>query len=108
MARVLAIGDIHGCARALEALVNELAPRSDDLLITLGDYIDRGPDSKRVVEFLISLAKGNRVVSLRGNHEMLWRVASLSDQARLDWLSVGGGDTLASYGLPIHSGGTSP
>lgn len=51
--RILAIGDIHGCPVAFAALLEAVNPGPDDLVIMLGDYIDRGPDSKEVVDRLI-------------------------------------------------------
>ena len=50
--RTLAIGDIHGCSRALDALLAAADPRPGDTLVTLGDYVDRGPDSAKVMEAL--------------------------------------------------------
>jgi serine/threonine protein phosphatase 1 len=47
--RILAIGDIHGCSVALDALLEVVNPGTDDLVIMLGDYIDRGPDSNKLV-----------------------------------------------------------
>lgn len=69
--RILVIGDIHGCATALKTLLNEVQPTPDDLVITLGDYVDRGPASYEVLEILIHLYKQGVLVPLRGNHEML-------------------------------------
>ena len=67
----MVIGDIHGCATALKTLLNEVQPRQDDLIITLGDYVDRGPASYEVLEILIRLYKQGSLVPLRGNHEIL-------------------------------------
>ncbi|MCG9910742.1 MAG: serine/threonine protein phosphatase [Flavobacteriales bacterium] len=71
MGRLIAIGDIHGCLKTLRVLIEEkLKPAEEDTLIFLGDYIDRGPDSKGVIDYLIQLEKQNfRCVFLRGNHE---------------------------------------
>ena len=44
--RTIAIGDIHGCSKALHALLAEIEPARDDVIVTLGDYVDRGPDSQ--------------------------------------------------------------
>src|SRR4051812_24066515 len=55
--RAIAIGDIHGCSRALAALVDAIAPAPEDLLVVLGDYIDRGPDSRGVIDRLIDLGR---------------------------------------------------
>lgn len=97
-ARTIAIGDVHGCSAALEALIKAIDPAPDDRIITLGDYVDRGPDSRGVLDFLIELAERCRLVPLLGNH----------DQAMLDvrsrrikgnfWIGIGGMATLASYG----------
>ena len=53
--RIIAIGDIHGCAAALEGLLEMIEPTSQDLIVTLGDYVDRGPQSKQVIDRLIRL-----------------------------------------------------
>ena len=72
MPRYFAVGDIHGHYIKLKKLLNCLdwKPNSDDLLIFLGDYIDRGPDSYQVVSRLVTLAKkASNVIPLLGNHE---------------------------------------
>jgi len=96
--RTIAIGDIHGCSAALDALLEAIRPRHDDCIITLGDYINRGPDSRGVIERLIDLAHRCRLVPLLGNHEeMLFE--ALADSYPLHYfLGVGGDDTLDSYG----------
>jgi serine/threonine protein phosphatase 1 len=71
--RTLAIGDIHGCSKALDALLAAIAPSRDDLVIALGDFVDWGPDSCGVLNRLIELSKHTRLVSLRGNHEEMIR-----------------------------------
>ncbi|PTM09363.1 MAG: serine/threonine protein phosphatase, partial [Bacteroidetes bacterium] len=63
------IGDIHGCSRSLRSLWEKLEPYKDRLHIFVGDYIDRGEDSKGVVEFLLSVRDQRTCVFLRGNHE---------------------------------------
>ena len=55
MPRTICIGDIHGHSAALEGLLGLIEPAEDDVIITLGDYIDRGPDSRGVIEELIRL-----------------------------------------------------
>ncbi|MCH1441205.1 MAG: metallophosphoesterase, partial [Rubripirellula sp.] len=67
--RLIAIGDIHGCKIALEHLLESIHPTSDDTIVTLGDYIDRGPDSRGVIDRLIKLGGETRHVGLMGNHE---------------------------------------
>jgi hypothetical protein len=64
--RLIAIGDIHGCHREFEDLLDKLAPGADDRVVLLGDLVNRGPDSARVVE----LARAHATVSLLGNHEL--------------------------------------
>jgi serine/threonine protein phosphatase 1 len=56
MPRTIAIGDIHGCSTALAKLIELIDPHSDDVLIPLGDFVDRGIDSKGVIEQLIALS----------------------------------------------------
>lgn len=105
--RTIAIGDIHGCFDALDALIDALALNSSDTIVTLGDYVDRGPDSSKVLDLLIALADRCRLVSLLGNHEEAL-LDALRDKDRLRrWLTLGGTDTLRSYGWvaggPRHS-----
>ncbi len=65
------IPDIHGCLKTLSTLIeNQIAPNKNDHLIFLGDYIDRGPDSKGVIDYIMGLQKNNyNVTALLGNHE---------------------------------------
>ena len=96
--RTLAIGDIHGCLTALTTLLDFVAPTPEDRLITLGDYVDRGPDSRGVLDLLIDLHAKGRVVALRGNHEEMMVASRASEAMRRMWLTCGGRETLASYG----------
>ncbi len=64
--RLIVIGDIHGCAAELAELLAELAPKHDDRVVLLGDLVNRGPDSRGVIE----LARAHRAVALLGNHEL--------------------------------------
>lgn len=104
--RVLAIGDIHGCSRALDHLLAAIGPRTSDVIITLGDYVDRGPDSSGVISRLIELRKKFKVVSLRGNHEQLMLNSRLGNDRLVEWLYTGGNATLASYAR--NEGGAMP
>lgn len=108
--RVYAIGDVHGCDDRLAALHvavgADLAQRpvQHPLLVHLGDYIDRGPESAAVLDRLarpLAPAPGLRAINLMGNHEdMLMRaLQSGSQQDAAHWLHNGGGETLASWGL---------
>ncbi len=97
--RTIAIGDIHGCLAALDALIEAIAPRPEDTLVPLGDFIDRGPDSRGVIERLIGLSDRTHLIPILGNHEeMLLRV--LAGDAPLEWWrQYGGTETLDSYGF---------
>lgn len=96
--RTLAIGDIHGASTALDALLAAVRPTPDDRLVFLGDYVDRGPDTKGVLDRLIQLRTTHTVVCLRGNHEVMMTQARTAKAERKMWLSVGGTQALASYG----------
>ena len=91
-----AIGDIHGCAQTLEALVEEIDPTENDHLVFIGDYIDRGPDSKGVINVLLQLRNRFLRTFLRGNHEAM--MLNYLDHNELELWHINGGDsTLASY-----------
>src|SRR4051794_24309460 len=96
--RTLAIGDIHGCLRAFDLLLAEVEPQRGDLVITLGDHVDRGPDSNGVLDRLVELRSRCRLLSLTGNHELMM-LAAREDREHFDeWLRCGGQPTLQSYG----------
>ncbi|MDX1925617.1 MAG: metallophosphoesterase family protein [Pirellulaceae bacterium] len=95
--RTIAIGDIHGCSRALDGLIEEIKPTASDRLIFLGDYVDRGPDSRGVIDRLLSLRKHCETICLLGNHEILFR-SVLGGLPAEPWLGTGGQQTLLSYG----------
>ncbi len=99
--RIFAIGDIHGCPVELNVLLDYLAPTSSDTVCFLGDYVDRGPDARGVIETLIDFAKGpSRNIFLRGNHEdMLLDFAGREGHFGDVYLENGGAVTLRSYGL---------
>lgn len=96
--RIIAIGDIHGCSTALEGVLKAISPREGDLFVPLGDYVDRGPNSKRVIDLLIELSKTHQVEPLFGNHEQMM-MAVIEGNPPNDWLRYGGVDTLDSYGF---------
>lgn len=98
MSRIIAIGDIHGCDIALATLIEAIKPRKRDMLIPLGDFIDRGPQSAQVVERLIELMPKCKMVPLIGNHEIMMFSAMNSQREHQFWLSHGGAATIASYG----------
>src|SRR4051794_24858439 len=95
--RTLAIGDIHGCLTALDTLLLAVRPQPDDLIVTLGDYVDRGPDSRRVVDRLLHLPPLCQLVALRGNHDQMMLDARAGAEPLRDWLGCGGRETLRSY-----------
>src|SRR4051812_16573164 len=96
---LFAIGDVHGCAEELRALIQKLPLRRDSLVVFLGDYIDRGPDSRGVVDTILELQQYCRVVCLLGNHELMLReFLDGSDPRRVArFIYNGGSATLASY-----------
>jgi serine/threonine protein phosphatase 1 len=99
--RTLAIGDIHGCLTALDALLEIVELRPDDQIITLGDYVDRGPDSRGVIERVLELRTTHSLVALRGNHDLMMIEAHAGRGGA--WLACGGKETLASYGVRIRN-----
>jgi hypothetical protein len=100
----LAVGDIHGCFKALTSLAAYVPFRDDDLLITLGDYVNRGPDSCAVLDWLIHRQRHGSLVALRGNHELMMLQARDDAEAFRRWIDYGGDATLASY-APFGDGG---
>lgn len=99
MMRTLAIGDIHGCHTSLTNLLRIVHPRADDQIIFLGDYIDRGPASRLVMDLLINSPKVCSAVFLRGNHEVMILEAREDPLKANLWRSYGGDEMLASYSV---------
>jgi serine/threonine protein phosphatase 1 len=108
--RIYAVGDIHGRAD----LLSEITARIDDDIrrrpiahtveVYLGDYVDRGPHSRTVIDLLAVRLVANHAVCLRGNHEAVME-GFLQDPAILQyWEPLGGMQTLASYGIELHAG----
>lgn len=97
-ARTIAVGDIHGCSAALTALLDAVRPDPADTVVTLGDHIDRGPDSRGVVARLLDLAGRCRLVPILGDHEEMLADALRDKAALRKWLTCGGAETLRSYG----------
>jgi len=96
-ARVIAIGDVHGCATALDTLLEAIRPQADDVVIPLGDCIDRGPDSRGVIERLLALRDECQLVPLLGNHEEMMLNYLDGRPQPDDWLQCGGAETVESY-----------
>ena len=97
--RDIIIGDIHGCAAELKALLTQVSPAGEDRLILLGDLFDRGPDSWEVLQTVKELASsmGDRFILLRGNHEDYLVQEKLSLMQRLTWKQVGKDATVQSF-----------
>jgi serine/threonine protein phosphatase 1 len=95
------IGDVHGCRRTLTALLERLGLKADDSVVFLGDLVDRGPDSKGVVDTVWQLqTSGIQTVCLRGNHEQMIVDALEDPFSRENWLRLNGGQqTLESFGV---------
>ncbi|MBX7210659.1 MAG: serine/threonine protein phosphatase [Verrucomicrobiaceae bacterium] len=98
MPRLLAIGDVHGHSKALEHLIRFARIGPEDTLIMLGDYINRGPDSRGVIERLLKFTEENNLIPLLGNHEITMLQARQSKSDVEFFLDCGGRETLASYG----------
>ncbi len=109
--RIYAIGDIHGRA---DLLAETIVRIEDDLQrrpieyaieVYLGDYIDRGPDSKGVIDQLAVRLVRRRAVCLRGNHEAILEAFLRNDPGTIHhWAQLGALHTLASYGVSVRSG----
>jgi serine/threonine protein phosphatase 1 len=95
---IYAVGDIHGCLKALKELMAKLPLKDEDEVVFLGDYIDRGPDSKGVIDYLLENRKPTWHF-LKGNHEQMlleW-LGTSNPMAAANWLLNGGNQTLQSY-----------
>ena len=95
--RLIAIGDVHGCVHALDALLDAIAPAPNDRLVFLGDLIDQGADTRDVLDRLIELKQRCSLVLIQGNHEEMLYAARESEQALRYWENCGGIATLNSY-----------
>lgn len=103
MKKTYVIGDVHGCYEPLLDLL-KLIDCSRGTLIFLGDYIDRGPDSKKIVSLVIQLKKElPRVITLLGNHEAMF-LRFLKGEGQQLFLRSGGRVTLESYGIDPGGG----
>ena len=104
--RLYAIGDVHGCLEQLQSAHEDIRadlacrPVGDWRIIHVGDYIDRGPDSRNVVEFLAAATGDERIICLRGNHDqMLLDCLAGEEDVIPIWRRNGAAETLESYGL---------
>lgn len=94
--QIVAIGDIHGCYETLKLMWKKLEPYQESLHVFVGDYIDRGPDSRGVVDFLLQVQHERDCIFLRGNHEQML-LDSIYYKRRDHWIINGGKATLDSY-----------
>jgi serine/threonine protein phosphatase 1 len=96
------VGDIHGCLEPLRRLLRTVRPKPQDTVVFLGDYVDRGPNSQGVLDFLLKFARlFPQTVFLKGNHEAMF-LDYLQGGPKYPFLQNGGISTLASYtqGVP--------
>ena len=107
--RIYAIGDIHGRADLLSAIFTRVDyslkanPVKEAVHVLLGDYIDRGPNSREVIDALIARRRQHMMICLKGNHES-YAIRFLSDPCVLsEWKQVGGINTLLSYGVKLSA-----
>jgi len=96
--RLIAIGDIHGHNLALQALLSQISPGKDDVIVTLGDYINRGPDSRGVIVTLLELQEQCQLIPILGNHEEMMLDSRNDYHAEQRWRFQGGEAALQSYG----------
>ena len=105
--RLYVIGDIHGRSDLLDDLIGEIVrdlaahPVASALTVTLGDYVDRGPDSRGVLDRLIRNPFPTALVCLKGNHESLMTAFLDEPAVAGHWRRLGGLETLHSYGVPV-------
>ncbi|MCA9055326.1 MAG: serine/threonine protein phosphatase [Planctomycetaceae bacterium] len=95
--RTIAIGDIHGCSHALEAILEAISPTPQDVTIVLGDVIDTGRESKEVIELLLELQTRCTLICIQGNHEEMLLSALENPQLIDGWINCGGMATINSY-----------
>ncbi len=103
---LIAIGDIHGCLKTFDRLWEQLDPSTDDRIVFVGDYIDRGPRSREVVDRMLEIQQTHDCVFLRGNHEQ-FMIDFLDGGGIHLWNQNGGLATLRSYG-GNHTGARIP
>jgi serine/threonine protein phosphatase 1 len=105
--RLYVIGDIHGRSDLLDRMISEISrdleanPVADSLTVTLGDYVDRGPDSRGVLDRLVRNPFPTAFVALKGNHEVLFETFLRDPSVADHWRHLGGLETLHSYGVAV-------
>lgn len=98
MPRYIAITDIHGELKKLNSVLSKIKVRNDDIFVFMGDYIDRGPDSKGVVEKVIEQGKTNKCIYLMGSHEYAYLHSQQDEYYNFLFWNYGGPATVKSYG----------
>jgi serine/threonine protein phosphatase 1 len=113
MVKKWVIPDIHGCNRSLRSLFEtQIVPSKSDRIYFLGDFVDRGPDSKGVLDYLMGMEKqGYNITALKGNHEEFFVKAydeekeiksflffKQANKSKIQWLKHGGAEALQSFG----------
>jgi len=105
--RIYVIGDIHGRSDLLDQMVEAIKrdldknPAADGLTVTLGDYVDRGPDSRGVLDRLARNPFPTKYIALKGNHEELFEAFLNDPSVASQWRRLGGLETLHSYGVSV-------
>lgn len=102
MRRIIVISDIHGCIEPFDRLLAKVQYSPDqDQLIQLGDYVDKGPDSKKVVERVMQLVQNDKIIALRGNHDqrLVDFIRGNDPQVHAKFAQHGG---LPALDLPMH------
>jgi len=106
--RLYVVGDIHGYSGALDRMIDEIYrdlntnPSDSCLTVTIGDYVDRGPNSKAVIDRLAQNPFPTDFIGLRGNHDDLFQAFMCNPAIAGDWRRIGGLETLHSYGVNIR------
>ena len=98
MPRYIAITDIHGELGKLNSVLSKIKTLPDDIFVFMGDYIDRGPDSKKVVECVIEQSKTHKCVYLIGSHEYAYLHSQADEYYNFLFWNYGGPATVKSYG----------
>ena len=98
MPRYIAITDIHGELGKLESVLSKIEARHDDVFVFMGDYIDRGADSKGVVERVIAQSEKNQCIYLIGSHEYAYLHSQKDEYYNFLFWNYGGPATVKSYG----------
>ena len=102
--RAFAIGDIHGCNRTFRKMVEDIIQlNKTDQLFLLGDYVDRGPDSKGVIDFILNLREqGFQIHTIRGNHDEMMMNSNQNFSSYMHWIENGGSDTMDSFSVRTY------